>query len=187
MGTIRPAFIIAVALLAMGTACSQARPVATPAPPVPQAASSKPDWQAEWEKTVAEGKREGSIVMYTNAGTEVKNALTGALKEKYGIGIEWVSGRGAELTTKILGERRAGLYFADLWLGGATTPVSVLKPQNVLAPVKPLFLLPEVLDARAYYDEEIPFVDREKMYIMVTGPMSPRPFSSIPTWCDRVK
>ncbi len=143
-------------------------PVQAPTKPLTQA-PTKPSWQEEWDKTVAAAKKEGKLVIYTGAGTEVLTALRGAFKEKFGIDTEYVSGRGAELSAKIFAERRAGLLLGDLYLGGATTMVLELKPAGVLAPLKPLLLLPEVLDIKAYFDDEIPFIDKEGMYIINYG------------------
>lgn len=159
-------FLAVLLFLAFG--CS---PQPAPASPSPlPLAPTKPSWQEEWDKTVAAAKKEGKLVIVTTGGAEVKAALSKAFKEKFGIDVEYVSGRGAELTAKISAERKAGLFLNDLYLAGATTPVSVLKPAGVLAPIKPLLLLPEVLDTKAYFDDEIPFVDKEGIYIICNGP-----------------
>lgn len=139
------------------------------APPSPTKPLSRLAWQDDWDKTVAAAKNEGKLIMYTTVGTEVKTALSKPLKEKFGIDIEYVPGRGAELTQKIFSERRAGLYLGDLYLAGATTQITELKPAGVLAPIKTLLLLPEVVDSKAYFGDKIPFIDKEGMYII--GPV----------------
>ncbi len=136
----------------------------------PTQAPAKPSWQEEWDKTVAEAKKEGKLVIACTGGAEVKAALDKAFREKFGIDVEWLVGRGSEITSKIFAERQAGLFLSDLYLAGATTPIAVLKPAGALAPIKPLLVLPEVLDTKAYFDDGIPYVDKEGTYIICNGP-----------------
>ena len=144
---------------------------AVSAPLVPPAAQiAERNWQEDWDKTVAAAKKEGKLVFYSGAGPEVRTALAQAFLRKFGIEIEYVTGKGAELTQKIFAERRAGLYLSDLYNGGATTAVTQLKPSGVFAPLRPLLVLPEVLDGNAYFDGEIPFIDKENVYMICNGP-----------------
>ncbi len=161
-----PIIVFALTLL---VACGA--PAATP--PVPTAtgpASSRPAWEQEWDRTVAAAKKEGRLVIYTTTGADVNELQSKAMKEKYGIDIQYVAGRGADLVARISAERRAGLYLGDLFTGGATTLITDLKPAGMLAPLKPLLLLPEILDQKAYFDDKLPFLDKEQNFIIVYGP-----------------
>ena len=126
---------------------------------------AKPPWQAEWDKTLAAAKSEGKVVISIVWGADLQTALKKPFKEKYGIDIEFLTGRGADSVTKLLAERNAGVYAVDLYLSGPGSMLTSLKPAGALAPFKPLLLLPEVADRRAYFGNELPFIDKD-MYII---------------------
>ncbi|MBI2934868.1 MAG: extracellular solute-binding protein [Chloroflexi bacterium] len=159
---------ITVMLGVLASACS-APPGSTPPVTAPTRPAAQTGWQIEWEKTVAAAKKEGKLVLYITSGADMQALLRKSLKEKFGLEIEYVSGTGSELANKVVAEKKAGLHLGDLYIGGAGTPVTGLKPAGALAPLKPLLLLPEVLDARGYFDNELPFVDIEQMYVFCYG------------------
>lgn len=154
------------AVTSAATSTPQAQATVKPTTQAP----AKPTWQAEWDKTVAEAKTEGKLVIACTGGAEVKASLDRAFREKFGIDVEWLVGRGAEISSKIFAERKAGLYLADIYIAGATTPIATFKPAGVLAPIKPLLMLPDVIDPKAYFDDGIPYVDKEGSYIICHGP-----------------
>lgn len=142
------------------------QPASVSPSPVPTKDGLKQPWEEDWDKTVAAARTEGKLVAYNAGGSGVEAVLSRGFKEKFGIDIEHVSGRGAELSGKIMLEKRAGLHLGDLYLGGATNPLMEWKPAGILAPIKPLLALPEVLDGSAYYDNNVPFLDKEGMYVI---------------------
>lgn len=133
--------------------------------PLAAAAAEKPAWQLEWEKTLAAARGEGKVVVYIVWGSDLQNALKKPMKEKFGIDVEYITGRGADTVNKLLTERRAGIYSSDLWLAGPGSMLASLKPVGALTSIRPLLLLPEVLDKKAYFGNEIPFVDKEMLII----------------------
>src|SRR5450830_1481057 len=54
-------------------------------------------WQTEWEKTLQAAKAEGKVVMYTTAGSDIRSALTRGIKEKFGLSMDFVIGKGNEM------------------------------------------------------------------------------------------
>ncbi len=145
-----------------------ATPIGTQAPTVAPKATEKvatptgkPAWQADWEATLAGAKKEGKVVIYATVGQVVREAIAEAFKKQYGIEIEFLAGRGADIVTKLLRERSAGLYLADVFLGGSTTIITSLKPEGALEPLRPLLVLPEVTDEKAYFRNKLPFIDKE--------------------------
>ncbi len=125
--------IVAV-LLALSSACAPAvAPTALPSP-TPQDQPARQKWETDWEKTLAEAKQEGTVIIYTTASSSTRQALADEIRKKFGLDLEFVSGRGNEVVEKISAERRAGLYLADLYIGGATTPTTSFKPMGYLAP-----------------------------------------------------
>jgi len=136
-------------------------PAAETAPLSQQAAQAKPAWESNWEKTLREAKKEGIVSNYTLWRPEVRNALVGAFKDKYGINLEFTSfGRGAELLAKVQAEKRAGIYAADVFGAGATTLLASMKPVGVLGNVKASLVLPEVVETKYWMNNESAIVDK---------------------------
>src|SRR5512134_3005285 len=75
-------------------------------------------WKADWEKTVQAAKKEGQLVLYGSADFE---ALFAEFHKKYPeIKVIGVFGRGADVAKRMMAERRAEKYLADLYVNGLT-------------------------------------------------------------------
>ncbi len=68
--------------------------------PGPVAGTPKMSPETEWDKILAEGKREGAVVIYTVLESGIRETTRKAFKEQYGIDLELVVGRGAEILAK---------------------------------------------------------------------------------------
>lgn len=151
-------FVLSLSCTAPSTAPEQkaaAPPVSTPAP--------KAGWEQEWDSALAEAKKERKVSVYALWRPETRDALRKAFKEKYGISLEYTAfGRGAELLAKVQAEKRAGLFVADAFGAGGPTLISAMKPVEVLGPIEPLLILPEVTDASLWSGGRIPFLDKDK-------------------------
>ncbi|MBI4329694.1 MAG: extracellular solute-binding protein [Chloroflexi bacterium] len=142
-------------------------PLPAPTTKAPAAgATQQAGWQQDWEKTLAAARQEGPLMLYISGAAGTREAIGKAFKEKFGLQIEYVVAQSAQLTAKILQERRAGLFLADVTIGSTTNQITVLKPEGHSVPIKPLLVLPEVLDKNLWFRGDIPWVDKEKMYIM---------------------
>lgn len=120
---------------------------------------AKSGWQKDWDNTLIEAKKEGKVVVYGTAPGILRSDIGTAFRNKYGITVEDLAGRGAEVATKVLAERRAGLYIGDVYIGGSGTMVRQLKPAGVLDPLEPVLVLPEVLDPKVWLGEKLMWVD----------------------------
>ncbi|HEY0724302.1 MAG TPA: extracellular solute-binding protein, partial [Pyrinomonadaceae bacterium] len=78
-----------------------------------------------------------------------------------------VSGRGPELSQRVMSERRADKYAVDLYISGNISPLTVFHKAKILEPVKNLLLLPEVVDTSAWYEGKHNYDDPENRYIFV--------------------
>jgi ABC-type glycerol-3-phosphate transport system substrate-binding protein len=67
--------------------------------------AAQSNWQKEWEKTLAEAKKEGQVNIYIY---RYERLLEDFKKDYPGINVVSVTGRGNELTTRLMSERRAG-------------------------------------------------------------------------------
>lgn len=180
---------LALLLLALLQACGTAgktadkTPVSPAAPGGPTAAGSGQVWEKDFQETLALAKKEGRLVVYFTAGPEVKNPLTKAFHDKYGISIEALGGTGREIGEKVLRERRAGLYLADIYQGGATTPLSILKPNGVLDPLEETFIIPDLKDPeiikKAWWQGKLWWFDPDHKVLAFMA--YPRPWTVINT------
>ena len=130
------------------------------------AAEPSPAWKVEWEKTVEAAKKEGQISVY---GSETfEPFLRGAFEKKYPeIKVSYVGGRAPVVGPKLITERRAGKYLADLVLTGPGTPYRIFYKNKALDPIGPALILPEVLDESKWWQGRHHYVDREDKYIFI--------------------
>ncbi len=161
-------FILIVLILGYLSASAGAG-TAKPAPPATEKPAVKAFDQQKWNSIVAEAKKEGLVRIYATWSPNTRKALTETFLAKYGISLEFVLGRGAELQPRMENEQRAGLYLADLIGSGTSTFLSNMKPAGLLGTIEPLLMLPEVLDPKAWPDGKVPFSDKDRMVVPMTA------------------
>ena len=131
-----------------------------------QAGDSKPTWEAEWNATVEAAKKEGQVAIYHTRGPFEK--VFAEFSKLYpSIKIVSVTGRGGELMSRIMAERRAGRYLTDMYLGSSGSPLDVLYPAKFLEPIQPILVLPEVRDPSKWFQRQHHFADPDGKYILV--------------------
>lgn len=124
--------------------------------------------QAEWERTVAAAKKEGKLSLYLYQGDGELESVAQAFQKKYPeVAVTTVTGRGNLLGPRILTERRAKKYLADVYIGGPTTPYTVFYPAKILEPIRNALILPEVVDESKWWEGRHHFIDPENKYIFV--------------------
>jgi len=126
------------------------------------AAQSKPGWQLEWEKTVEAAKKEGQVVVYISGYDAI---LPDFEKEFPEIKIVVVAGRGNQLGPRLLAERRAEKFIADVSSTGANPNYQQYIPAKALDPIKPALILPEVTDQTKWYLKKHQYSDPEGQYV----------------------
>src|SRR4029434_8613114 len=90
------------------------------------AAESKPNWQAEWERTVQAAKKEGSLSLYLFQGEDELGTVVQLFQKQYPeINVVTTLGRGNTLAPRIMAERRAGKYLVDGYIIGVSTAYCV--------------------------------------------------------------
>lgn len=130
------------------------------------AAEAKPAWRAEWDKTIAAAEKEGALSLYIfEAGPLTEDTVLAFERAYPKIKVNQVRGRGNDLGPRIVAERRGGKYLVDLFAGGKGTALGTLYLGKILDPIRPLLLLPEVLDESKWFRRELKFVDPENKYI----------------------
>lgn len=132
------------------------------------AAESKPAWQVEWEKTVAAAEKEGQLTIYIFDAGPVTVETVQAFEKSYPkIKVNQLRARGSDLGPRIMAERRAEKYLVDVFTGGKGTAHATLYIGKTLEPIKPLLILPEVLDETKWWQGRHKYVDPEAKYIFV--------------------
>lgn len=126
--------------------------------------ASKPAWQAEWDKVIEAGKKEGKVVVSLPASAELRKGLEDGFKKRFGIEVETVVARGASAVRKIVEESRAGIRYFDVHLGGSESIVTGMLPEGILDPIEPWMVLPEVKDPKNWWGAHI-WVDNAKRYV----------------------
>ncbi|MDP2644888.1 MAG: extracellular solute-binding protein [Desulfobacterales bacterium] len=136
---------------------------------VTAAADAQPTWQATWEQTLQAARQEGKVVLYTTAGPNIRKDFTRAMKDRYGLDMEFVPGRGAAMVNKVLSERRAGLFLGDAYMSGSTSTMDKLIPRGVMDVLPPEYILPEVSDPGKWYGNKLPYIDKEQRLLGFRG------------------
>ena len=133
-----------------------------------QSAESKPASQTDWEKAIAAAKKEGEVRLWGDQEITHPDIVAAFAKEYPFIKAVTVSGRVGELMPRIIAERRAGKYLADLYSGGlgGRSFFDFLKT-GVLDPIKPVLLLPEVVDGSKWLNGEHYYADNERRFVFM--------------------
>ncbi len=158
-----PACLLAVLLGLLASACAPGEP-AKPEPTGPEkaAVTAAPKQLSTWDQLMAQAKREGKVILYAEITPQLRATLGQAVRDRFGIELDVVSGRALEVAQKYLAENQSGVNLADVFMLGQTTTLTVVKPRGVLAPVSPLLLLPEVTDPKAWKEGKVPFLDKDQ-------------------------
>lgn len=163
--------LVLLAVLGLGLLVSCSKPPAQvpagqgPLPGAP-AAEVKTGWEAEWQKSLIEAKKEGKVIVYGPPGGDIRKALTDGFQKAYpGIEVEYFGASGAMVAPKVKAEKRAGLETIDVHIGGTQSIVSEL--MQFAAPVQPQLILPEVKDTKYWKDGKLDFSDNARKFNLV--------------------
>ncbi len=168
--------VLAISLTVLAlAACAPAREASPPKPPESAKPSTvqKAAWEVEWDRVVQAGKSEGKVVIYGDLSAEEKDAVARGMAAKYGITVELLSGKAAEIAQKVFSERGAGLYIPDVNMSGVVGSIVLLKPRGVTEVMDPALILPEVKDASLWLNNKFPWVDSAHTQVQFIGEVFP--------------
>jgi len=77
--------------------------------------------QSDWDKVVAEAKKDGKVVVYNGTNFKIVRKLGDAFQKQYGIAVEVLDGRASEIRERIRTEQTAGRFIGDVSYTGATS------------------------------------------------------------------
>jgi iron(III) transport system substrate-binding protein len=132
----------------------------------------------DWDKIVEAARKEGKIVASIPPSAELRKGMEIAFTRRYGIEVEFVPVRGSAVIQRMVSESKAGVHYFDVHIGGTESAILGLLSENVLEPVEPYFVLPEVKDPRQWWGGHM-WVDNAKRFIY--------PFVAYQTvslWCN---
>ena len=128
-------------------------------------AQASPKWRAQWHKTVEAAKKEGRVNIHIDyTATPVLDA--GVFQKAFpGIRVVGFPGRSSEI--RIMAERRAKKYIADVNIAGVTQNYPNLYNAKTLAPIKPALILPEIIDESRWWQGRHRYADPENQYVFI--------------------
>ena len=118
----------------------------------------------EWDKIVEAAKKEGKVVASIPPTPELRKLMEIAFSRRYGIATEFVPARGGAVVQRIVSEAKAGVQYFDLHIGGTESVITAILPENILDPIDPYLILPEVRDPKYWWGGHI-YIDNAKKYI----------------------
>ena len=125
---------------------------------------ARPAWQQEWDKTVQAAKAEGQVTIYVHSAY-APVLTSGAFEKAFpAIKLSIVSGVENDLERRFSAERRAGKYLADVFMVGVLRSYDFLQAK-FLEPIKPLLILPEVVDESKWWLGKHHYSDPEQKYL----------------------
>jgi iron(III) transport system substrate-binding protein len=128
-----------------------------------QAAATQAGWEAEWERTVKAAEQEGQVTVYKIA----HDAEWHAFQKKYPkIKVNLVPASAAQILQRLMAERRAGKFLADVVRIGGGTSTSLYKAK-ALDPIGPALILSEVKDVSKWLDGKHHYNDIDNQYVFV--------------------
>jgi ABC-type Fe3+ transport system substrate-binding protein len=132
------------------------------------AAEPKPDAKAAWEKTLAGAKKEGELRIWGDMEITHPDIVAAFNKEFPFIKTVVINGKVGDLMPRILAERRAGKYLADVYSGGLGGRAFYdFQRAGVLDPLKPVLILPEIVDESKWLNGKHYYADAEGQYVFM--------------------
>lgn len=128
------------------------------------AGEARPAWQQDWDKTVAAAKAEGQVTVYVHSSYGPVLS-SGAFEKAFpGIKLTIVSGIENDLERRFTTERRAGKFIADVFMVGVLRSYDFMQAK-MLDPIKPVLVLPEVVDESKWWQGKHHYSDPDKRYL----------------------
>ncbi|HSE89188.1 MAG TPA: hypothetical protein VLJ79_23445, partial [Candidatus Binatia bacterium] len=118
-----------------------------------------------WEEWVARGKQEGKITVLAPPLAELRPSLIQAFQKAFPeITVEYQAGSVAPLVEKIRAEYEQKKSSLDVVIGGT----SLLREKNLLEPIPPKLVLPEVINPEAWESSKgkgLKWIDKENQFV----------------------
>jgi iron(III) transport system substrate-binding protein len=133
---------------------------------LPAAAYAQKGWEKEWNEILAAAKKEGRVSVAGSPDPVMRNDVIPKFTSRFGIQVEFIAGRASQYIAKVQTERSAGIYSVDIYMTGVDSTVNTLYPEKLIDPLRPLLILPEVLDASRWKTGRPWFIDPEQRFVL---------------------
>jgi Bacterial extracellular solute-binding protein len=132
------------------SACSSSPVAPTPAAAATSAPNQAPSTSSGWDQLVAAAQKEGTVVISGPPAPDARTKLPAAFKQRFNITVDYLAGNSSQLASRFQSERAAGQYTIDVSLGGPDTVYGTFLTNKWLDPIKPVLMLPEVVDGKVW-------------------------------------
>ena len=123
----------------------------------------------EWDTIVKKAEEEGQVTVYATDSIGNAQMIWAAFQKRYPkiklIGT--TMGRGSDLFPKLYGERRAGKFLADVFLGAPSAVYLNLYRAKIIEPIPPMLVHPGVIDVSKWWMGRHHYIDAEGQYIFM--------------------
>ncbi len=121
---------------------------------------------SEWDETLAKAKEEGKFVAVLGGGASRQlRPIFRIFEKKFGIRTVVSTGGGRRQADRILAERGAKKYKADIFMVGTTSGVSRIVRNDAADPIPPVLFLPEVVDKSKWFKGQHFYSDPQQKYL----------------------
>src|SRR5215813_4623519 len=123
----------------------------------------------EWDSIVKRAEEEGQVAVYATDSIGNAQMIWAAFQKRYPkIKLVGTSlGRGSDLFPKLFGERRAGKFLADVFLGAPSSIYLNLYRAKIVEPIAPLLIHPEVTHLSKWWMGKHHYIDSESQYVFM--------------------
>lgn len=164
-------FLLLLVIVIAGCKTAPPQPVTGPAVTAAPSVEKPAAPQTEWDKVIAQAKREGKLTAYVSTlPSNTYRAIAQTFQDKYGISVEFIAGRGLEIMQRVVNEQRAGVNLADVYETGVPTHLMLKERGLIEGPLA----LPETASVSSWIND--PWIaDKEKFmfsyYEYTPGPV----------------
>ena len=126
------------------------------------ASGTQPGYAATvtWNQLLTDGRREGSVNVTGPADPSIRKALVEGFQGETGISVSYEGLEPNILDARVDREGTAGKPTIDVMIGGSSELLQLV-PKGLLAPIKPILCLPDVIDRRKWTDDRLVFTDEQ--------------------------
>jgi ABC-type Fe3+ transport system substrate-binding protein len=123
----------------------------------------------EWAKIVEAAKKEGEVVVWSQAGNSRREFAKDSFEKAYpNIKVNlFQAATSVERDSRYVQEFKAGLAKVDVMIGGSLGAVANIKPIGGLKPIKPM-LREDILDVKNWADNKLLWGDKENQYMLIS-------------------
>ena len=122
---------------------------------------------ASWNDVLAAGKKDGIVSVIGPVNPSARRLLTEEFFNDTGIKLSYEGLEPNVVPPRIEREAAASRITVDVLIGGSAE-LRTLLPKGLLAPIKPVLVLPEVVDVKKWAGGHLEFTDPEGMYMLRT-------------------